>query len=242
MDHIVSNGYYLIDLDGQPTRWGKWSRKYFDEDPADSALNSLELLSFLKTAAHITGDAKYEAEYRKAALELNYAQQMTRYLELRDEINYSDEELAMLPFYCLFRYEKDELLLNRYYRPALEQWWENIRREDNPLWSFIYLTGQPAANLDLSGAARTLYRTPVDTIFWSVRNSHRDDVVKAGTADRFKRPEAATLLPPDERPTMKWNQNPFVVDGGSDGRGEEDGAAFLLPYWMGRYHKFLLGE
>ena len=242
MDHIVSSGYYLIDLDGQPTRWGKWSRKYFDEEPSDSALNSLELLSFLKTAAHITGDAKYEAEYRKAALDLNYAKQTTRYLELREEINYSDEELAMLPFYCLFRYEKDEELLKTYYRPALEQWWQNIRREDNPLWSFIYLTGQPAANLDLSGAVHTLYRTPVDTVFWTVKNSHRDDVMKAGTVDRFKRPEAANLLPPDERPTMKWNQNPFVVDGGSGGRGEEDGAAFLLPYWLGRHHKFLLGE
>jgi hypothetical protein len=47
-----------------------------------------------------------------------------------------------------------------------------------------------------------------------------------------------TLLPPDERPVMKWNSNPFDIDGGSDGRGEDDGAAFLLPYWMGRYHGF----
>ena len=51
-----------------------------------------------------------------------------------------------------------------------------------------------------------------------------------------------TLLPPDERPTMRWNANPFVVDGGRGGRAEDDGAAFLLPYWLGRYHKRLLGE
>ncbi len=242
MDHIISNGYYLIDLDGQPTRWGRWSRKYFDQDPGDSALNSLELLSFLKVAAHITGDAKYEAEYKKAAIELKYAEQTTRYKELRHEINYSDEELAMLPFYCLFRYERDEALLNRYYRPALDQWWENIRREENPLWTFIYLTGHPDARIDLGGAVRTLYRSPMDTIVWTVKNTHRADVVMSGTADRFRRPEAATLLPPDERPIMKWNYNPFVVDGGFEGRGEDDGAAFLLPYWMGRHHKFLLGE
>ena len=47
---------------------------------------------------------------------------------------------------------------------------------------------------------------------------------------------------PDERPVMKWNGNPFVIDGGAGGKGEDDGAAFLLPYWMGRYHKFLVGE
>jgi hypothetical protein len=41
---------------------------------------------------------------------------------------------------------------------------------------------------------------------------------------------------------MKWNSNPFDIDGGSGGRGEDDGAAFLLPYWMGRYLGLLLGE
>ena len=38
-----------------------------------------------------------------------------------------------------------------------------------------------------------------------------------------------TLLRPDERPVMKWNGNPFVVDGGDGGRSEDDGAFFLLP-------------
>eukprot|EP01036_Dinobryon_divergens_P051312 gene51312-68680_t len=27
-DHIISNGYYIIDLDGKPTKWGKWSLDY----------------------------------------------------------------------------------------------------------------------------------------------------------------------------------------------------------------------
>jgi len=75
-----------------------------------------------------------------------------------------------------------------------------------------------------------------------VRNSHRQDIVCATSPDRFQHREVLTLLPPDERPVSKWNGNPFVVDGGGNGHGEDDGAAFLLPYWMGRYHKFLLGE
>jgi hypothetical protein len=32
------------------------------------------------------------------------------------------------------------------------------------------------------------------------------------------------------------------VDGGEGGHSEDDGAAFLLPYWLGRYHGFLKGE
>jgi hypothetical protein len=242
MDHIVDHGYCLIGVDGRPTTWGRWSKAYFQQEPGDSALNSMELLSFLKTAAHITGSTRYAKEYRKAALELGYARIATRYKELREEINYSDEELAMLSFYNLFRYETDRDLLERYYRPALKQWWENIVREENPVWDFIYAIGQPAGAVDMVSAVRTLYRMPADTIEWTVVNSNRKDVTMAKEADRFQRRQAVNLLPPDERPVMKWNSNPFVIDGGSDGRGEDDGAAFLLPYWMGRYHGFLLGE
>ena len=99
IDHVLTNGYELIDVDGKPTRWGRWSPRYFHEEPRDSPLNALELLSFLKAAAHITGDPRYQAEYRKAAIEMSYAQRTARYKELRQELNYSDEELAMLSFY-----------------------------------------------------------------------------------------------------------------------------------------------
>ena len=147
----------------------------------------------------------------------------------------------MLPFYGLFQYEHDPAFLQAY-RHALDEWWQNMQREACPLWTFIYLTGRPEARVDLSAAVWTLYRMPMDTIEWNVRNSHRADIAWAPAPDRFGNRQALTLLPPDERPVMKWNSNPFVVDGGAGGRIEDDGAAFLLPYWLGRYHKFLLGE
>jgi hypothetical protein len=242
MDHIIDHGYSLMDVTGKPTTWGKWSQTYFRQEPSDSPLNSIELLSFLKTAEHITGNALYAGEYKKVALERGYARLATRYKELREEINYSDEELAMLSFYNLFRYERDGEFLDHYYRPALDGWWENIVREENPLWTFIYALAQPGARLDMTSAVRTLYRMPVDTVEWTVHNSNREGLTMTGPVDRFQRRQALTLLPPDERPIMKWNGNPFDIDGGSEGRGEDDGAAFLLPYWMGRYHGFLLGE
>ena len=246
-DHVIQHGYNLTDLDGQPTLWGRWSLEYFStpRGKPDSPLNALELLSFLKTAAHITGQARYETEYQKAARELNYAELSTRLLELREELNYSDEELAMLSFYPLFRYERDPALRG-YYRRALQAWWENIQREKNPLWTFIYLSAWDnlavAPAVDLAGAVRTLYRTPIDLIEWTVRNSHRKDITLEGGLDRFQRPQTTRLLPPDERPVMKWNGNPFRIDGGSGGRSEDDGAFFLLPYWLGRRHQYLLGE
>jgi hypothetical protein len=241
MDHVLDHGYNLVDLDGQPTRWGWWGPERLGREPDERALNSLQLLSFLKVAAHVTGQRRYAIEYEKVVRELKYTNLITRVNEFRTELNYSDEELAMLPFYTLFQYERDPTLL-AVYRAALDAWWENIRREANPLWTFIYLAGQPDASINLSDAVWTLDRMPLDTIAWTVRNSHRADLIRASAPDRFGRREYLTLLPPDERPVMRWNANPFVVDGGNGGHSEDDGAAFLLPYWLGRYHGFLKGE
>jgi len=56
----LDHGYYLVDLDGKPTTWGYWSPESLMRNPDERALNSLQLLSFLKTAAHVTGDARYK--------------------------------------------------------------------------------------------------------------------------------------------------------------------------------------
>jgi len=37
----------------------------------------------------------------------------------------------------------------------------------------------------------------------------------------------------------KWNGNPFQLDCNPQGRTEDDGAFFLLPYWLGRFYKLL---
>ncbi len=240
-DHILEHGYNLTDINGKPTTWGRWSREYFESENGrpDSPLNALELLSILKTAAHVTGGAKYEDAYRNAALDLKYLDQATRLAELTREINYSDEELAMLSFYPIFLYEQDPNLLKQY-RSAADQWWRNIQRERNPLWTLIYLQSRPTGPVNLAGAVWTLYRIPMDLIEWTVRNSARKDLPVETARDRFRQRQSTILLPPDERAVMKWNGNPFQLDGGNGGHTEDDGAFFLLPYWMGRYLRLLL--
>lgn len=238
MDHILSHGYNLVDqVTGKPTRWGKWSPEYFaGEGKSDAPLNAVELLAFLRTTRHFTGDAKYDAEYRKVAYDLGYAKMAAKYHDWFEELNYSDEELALLSYQILFRYEKDPQLL-RVYREGLNQWWKNIQRENNPLWMLIYKYCNPQYAIDFRPAVQTLADIPLDLIFWPVHNSHRTDIVWSETKDRFGKREALTLLPAFERPVMKWNGNPFVVDSGRHGEAEDDGGFYLLPYWMGRYQK-----
>ena len=94
----------------------------------------------------------------------------------------------------------------------------------------------------MASSVETLYRIPMDMVTWSVTNSGRADIAMETDTDRFRQPQSKQLLPADERPVMRWNGNPFRIDGGNNGLSEDDGAFFLLPYWMGRHHKLLLGE
>jgi hypothetical protein len=41
---------------------------------------------------------------------------------------------------------------------------------------------------------------------------------------------------------LKWNGNPYQLRRGGGGYAEDDGAAYLLPYWMARYHGLLKEE
>lgn len=243
-DHILDNGLTLTDIHGLPTWWGRWDGEYFrsERGHADSPLNAVEILSFLKTAHHITGNARYAREYERLANAEGYAKITTQYRELMDgPINFSDEELAMLSFYPLLQYEKDARLRG-IYRQALNQWWQNMPRQKNPLWSFIYAASDAGNRPNLDDAVWTLQRIPLDLVSWTVKNSHRTDIQFETSGDRFRQRQSINLLPADERPVMKWNGNPFRIDGGNDGRSEDDGAFYLLPYWMGRWHRLLKGQ
>jgi hypothetical protein len=81
----------------------------------------------------------------------------------------------------------------------------------------------------------------MDLVEWNVVNSHRADIARDHLADRFGRAQSLHVLPYDELQMTKWNGNPYRLDGGAAGQREDDGAYFLLPYWMGRFYQ-LIGE
>ena len=239
-DHLIRHDYDLIDHDGQPTRWGQWSERYFqtDEGKYEAPLRSLELLSFLKTAHHITGDAKYATAYQDR-VRRGYAEHMRHFRRWPGggEINFSDDELAYLSYDPLLRYEKDSKLRG-IYLDGLRFTWKQIRPDRNPLWNYISVASG-AGRMWRSirdESYRALDRIPTDMIEWSVQNSHRIDVKFLAGKDRFGRTQLLEVLSPDERAVSKWNGNPYRPDGGAGGAGEDDGGYFLLPYWMGRYH------
>jgi hypothetical protein len=238
-DHLIGHDYDLIDVTGKPTRWGEWSERFFrtEEGKYEAALRSLELLSFLKTAHHITG-AKRHADAYQDRIQRGYAGHVPHYRRWPGggEINFSDDELAYLSDQPLLKYEKDPRL-RKVYLDGLRFTWSQVRSDMNPLWNYISVASGAGrmARAIREESQRTLERIPMDMIEWTVRNSHRIDVQFQKADDRHGSRQLTEALAPDERPVEKWNSNPYRPDGGAGGNGEDDGAYFLLPYWMGRY-------
>jgi hypothetical protein len=243
-NHIIDHGYHLVDKDGKPTRWGWWAPNEIWEDPDETGLRALHLVSHLQVAIHLAGSPANRAKYQAAYADLIKTHRyhlLTRNQKIMipGSINHSDDELAFLSFYPLLRYEQDPAL-REVYKQSLQRSWKIERPERNPLWNFIYASGMAdAKEFDRAESLRTLREIPIETIEWNVKNSIRHDVPVDPMLDRQGRRQALVVLPYDELAMTKWNGNPFSLDGGADGKREDDGAFFLLPYWMGRYHRLI---
>lgn len=257
--YILDHGLLYIDVDGAATTWGVWNPESLNHDlrrVGDRGLNSLEILSFLRTAEHVSGQHRF----RDAAQELidrhAYATNTVfqKMIWPPAAVNHSDDELAFLSYYPLLKYERDPALREKFLA-SLRYAWSVERAERSPLFNAIYAAGlqasehadpftRPAAAgvepgaFDRDACLAWFRDVPVDTIYWNVRNSDRRDI-RLGPPDDEGRARSADVLPVSERRTMKWNGDPYVLDGGADGRVRDDGTFILLPYWLGMYHRLL---
>jgi hypothetical protein len=237
---LIEHHMQLIGYGGHVTTWGRYNPEYLKTVSSNErALDSVELLSHLRVAYAITGDKKFLDAYQHIGGDLGYVQNIVNLPAVTPpENNFSDEELALLSFYPLVDAEKDPALRSQY-QVALTKLWRRVRDEKNPLWNYIYAANTGSKTYDCAESLDELRRIPLSTIAWTVDNSQRADLVIVKQVGRFGEPQAQASIPPNERRVMKWNDNPFRLDGGDGGRREDDGAFFLLPYWMGRYYHLL---
>ena len=70
----------------------------------------------------------------------------------------------------------------------------------------------------------------------------RLDLNFVGEPDRFgRRNSIDRVLPANERGQSRWNADPFDVADTGSGFVEMDPGAWLLPYWLARYHNLIEG-
>jgi len=260
IDHMIAHDFTLHDHAG-PTRWAVYSPSALNHDPRwamERGLNSLSMLSYLATAAHITGDKHYLDVAAELRDEHGYAQNI-----LVPKIqagfatgNQSDDEMAFMCFYNLLKYETDPALQQQYLF-AFRQYWQLESPEMNPFFNFCYAVSSLGKTYTnqwgttslspysdwLSDSTETLKRFPLDRFDWAHKNSHRADLVKLpgpsiATSGRQMR-NNGKVIPVDECHFNHWNRNPWQPNTGGAGMTLSDGAVFLLPYYMGLYHDFI---
>lgn len=266
-DHLIAHDFNLVDHDGTPTRWGIYSPKKLNFDPdwgGERGLKSLSILSYLAGASYITGDPKYEAASRELVEKHGYAQNLmfAKVQHGPGSGNQSDDEMAVMGFYNLLRYSRNEALKEQA-RFSFYRYWANEAPEMNPFFNFAYAAH--GLNAEISNpwgkfparpwegwhedAMATLRGFPLDRLDWPKRNSHRLDIVllepqasidiyaprRGGRGRRVN----GKVLPVENRHFGHWNTDPWRLDYGGEARELSAGTVYLLPYYLGLYHGFI---
>ena len=241
VDAILDDGRRIVGYDGAPTTWGRYEPDYVrDREP----MNALLLLQMIKVAHAVTGDPRYEREYRQLIAE-GYARigERARLDEPPRRANHSDDVLIAFALYPLLELERDPAI-RAHYLEAARRWYRGgahpgVGVEANPLAGFLWShwTG------DSSGVApgvATLRRMPLD-MKWN-----------RATIDAYAERFGFTFEPgppalgaasggllPIERRGRTWSflvQNPYRpgADRTPPAPFETNGLDYLLGYWFGR--------
>ncbi|MFH1738865.1 MAG: hypothetical protein ABIH23_07635 [bacterium] len=269
-DHLVRNDFCLVDHDRTPTRWAVYSPNSLNHDHMwyeERGLKSLSILSYLAAAEHVTGDPKY-GEAAKKLREEHAFDTNVMIPKVHNGIgsgNQSDDEMFFMCYYNLVKYTKDEKLREEVTYAFYKQWILEFP-EMNPFFNFAYAAlgmgvkyRNPWGVHDLSpwdgwleDSVETLEGFPLDRIDWAHQNNHRLDIVFLEPQAAFDPYEAnrpnrnrghrvnGKVLPIQERYFHHWNTDPWQLNYGGNGRSLASGAVFLLPYYMGLYHGFIV--
>lgn len=233
--HIIDNGWVLRDVDGKPTRWGRWDPDYLLRPYGfeSRGLNSMEAQAYMWTALGLTRDAAF----RKGLDQLLALRYHT--YTVREKLTFPpesvvpwDDELAFRALHPLITYCDDPRLRSIYLR-ALARHWEVMRMQKIPFFNFIYggLTGNDCEEAE---AVEHLREWSLDTVSHSFRNTHRADLaVEPGYTPYMGGTRA---ISPRELDCSWGSRSAIYYDGGDGGRTVTPPVGWLEDYWMGRYY------
>lgn len=234
---IVAHGYVLQDIDGKGTQWGNWSPESLNGDKTwreERFGNSVEMLSYLGVAYHVTQKQKYLDAVKTLVEKHGYAKNMAsvRYVTPSEYTHINDELLVMV-FHNLFSHLATPAL-EKSALSAIRGWHKTCERDGIPFYDFVFnrFSGQ---KVPLERAMETLRDWPLDHIEWTVDNSKRADVQwdrTPGAPANF----LTRILPRSEMALCMWDQEPYFATMGRNGEREDRPNDWLLAYWMGRYY------
>lgn len=265
-DHIIENNFHLCDVDGVPTTWANWEPELLNNDDRwfyERGTNSLQMLSFLKTAYHVTGDEKYNEVFDMLIKKHHYAMNCMQYKVEDGHVAHIDDQLDFTNIYPLIVYTDDEAH-REIFKMGLSHHFNYEKVERSPMFNIVYgaLTNN---SCDIESAAKSLSEMNLDLVRWPVFNSYRKDIIwDTEQEDMGIPPQLKYPVEYSSRMLTHYDGNQFVCDSGAEefvnintkqvnrtltlpGTRGADGMSmampyiYLLPYWMGRYYG-LLGD
>jgi len=233
--HIIDNGWVLRDMDGKPTRWGRWDPEYLLKPYGFEArgLNGMEAQMYVQAAFALTGDAKFESGLQQLLKWRYHTYTVRQKLTFPPEsIVTWDDELAFRCYHPLVRYVRDPELKSIYLR-SLERSWEVQRMQQVPFFNFIYggLTGN---DCEAPQAVQHLRDWSLDLVNHDYHNSHRSDLFPQRGYTPYG--GGTRAISPRESEAKWGSRSALQYDGGEGGHGVTPPIGWLEDYWMGRYY------
>lgn len=159
-------------------RWGIWAPSYVNGLRSWSdqrGLNAMQMLSFLNAAYVVTGNATFMDAIVTLSNNTNQYQrnQLNLKIEAPCDDNFSDDELAFLPYYTYFQ-------ANASATPALAalvRSYNFARPQRSSLWAAIYMASTGVADdLAVRDVVWNLQTWPLEWVNWEANNSQRIDI------------------------------------------------------------------
>ena len=236
--YILKSGYVFPDMDGKPTRWGRWNPEYLLRPYGynDRGVNGLEVLAFMQSAYSVTGDQKFSRSLQQL-IDWGYAENTIRQKNIFPPATLApwDDNLAFESYNTLLRYTTDPKMRSVYLR-SLERTWEVKRFEHIPWFNFTYgaVTGN---DCELEQSVKHLREWTLDCTEYNYTNSLRDDLhIEPGYTSYEG---GLRAFSPRETCAKTSSQNAAFPDGGANGNVVKEPTGFLRDYWMGRYYGFI---
>ena len=239
IDRLIETKYNLLDIDGTPTHWAIWAPDQLNRDPewaSERSINSFELLTYLKFAGHLTGDDKYEKEYRRLIDKEGYLENVSHLNQKNPAWQiYFDRTLEGYLFPILLRYETDPKL-KTFYNQLIEEWMSNQPEGENLINNLMY-TFATGKVVNTRQTIDFLRDSPLDLMDWPIDHTLREDVhiVRSPILEEV---QISELPPASERATVRWDKNPWAAKQG-DLKMIREPVFWLWPYWMSRYQKII---
>lgn len=237
VDHIIENNYRLCDIDGKPTTWACWDPDELNRNNIwlwEKCVNSLEILTFLTVAYHMSGNEKYHDEFLRLGIREHYLLNVAQHKKDDGKVTHIDDNLAFLCTATILRIEKDPSVRSYIYM-GLRHHWEYERPERCVLWNLMY--GAFTDDVcDIDTAVGALRDLPIDYTCYRMLNSKRKDLVFDTVQEKWGGDKQLLIpLDVDERGLSNYDTSPYTVNSGHEGRAQSP-SSYLLPYWFGRYY------